>query len=280
MNEAISQSGVAPPAFDEQSPSPGRPTGPTVNARDHIAPGTSFHAMIGGILGLGGAVIGALVLAAATFGVGLIILAIAGIVYFGKLKQRKAIIHGSAIKVGPDQFDTVYKLVAKTAQRLNMSVVPDTYIVESNEQNAAAIKTRGQQVLMLSDDMIWGAMTTKDPAVLEFVIAHELAHHKLGHSGLLRGAMSSAHKTLSRLDEFTCDGVAAEVVGKTESSVKALALLTIGPQLLPKVNLERLVSQAKGVAANKVSRKAEKQMTHPLLLRRMARILGEKIKCA
>ncbi|MCO8123609.1 M48 family metallopeptidase [Stieleria sp. TO1_6] len=268
----------------DTDPKPSRPAGSSlpsaaVRAEDHVTPGTKLHVLIGSLVGLGGTVVGLLVLTAVTFGVGLIGVLIAAIAYFFNQKKQRAIIDGSALKVGANQFPAIDKLVKQTAQRLGMTDIPDTYIYESSEQNAAAVKTKGKRVVLLTDDMIWGAMTTKDTKVLEFVIAHELAHHQLGHTGLIRSTITAAYKTLSRLDEFTCDAVASAVVNNPESSARAIALLAIGPQLLPKVNVEAMMAQAQSVVDNPVSKKAEKSLSHPLLLRRMARVAGVPMKC-
>jgi Zn-dependent protease with chaperone function len=246
-----------------------------VCVKDYTAPGTGLHQTIGYLIGLIALALTGFVLIFATFGVGLLI---ALLVHFSNQKKMKAKLHGSALQLGPNQFPDVYKMVQQTAAAMQMKTVPEVYIYEDNTQNAGAAKVRGKKILLLTDDMVYGAMTTKDARVLQFIIAHELAHHELGHSGLFRSYVSTAYKTLSRLDEFTCDGVAAAVVQNQAASAKALALLSVGPQLLPKVNIDGLIEQAKQVAANKQSKKSEAGLSHPLLLRRFARVMGVTMK--
>jgi len=55
-------------------------------------------------------------------------------------------------------------------------------------------------------------------------------------------------------------------------------LLTVGPYLLASIDQEALTRQAEDVIGDKGSRKAEKYMTLPLLLRRYAKLLGREIK--
>ena len=50
-------------------------------------------------------------------------------------------------------------------------------------------------------------------------------------------------------------------------------MLTVGPQLLKYVNREVLLRQAAEVTKDKATRRAERPLTHPLLLRRL-HVLG------
>jgi hypothetical protein len=48
-----------------------------------------------------------------------------------------------------------------------------------------------------------------------------------------------------------------------------MMMLTVGPQLLKYTNRNQLLQQAAEIAADKTARKAERQLRHPLLLRRL-----------
>jgi hypothetical protein len=106
-----------------------------------------------------------------------------------------------------------------------------------------------------------------------FIVGHELAHHALGHTGLIRGQVRQMWKPLSRLDEYSCDAVANALCGNLKAGRDALILLLIGPQLFKKVNRDALDEQAREVVANKYTKQAEKKLTHPLLLSRYARLV-------
>ena len=80
--------------------------------------------------------------------------------------------------------------------------------------------------------------------------------------------ITKSYATLSRLDEFSCDAVAHALVGDAAAAQDALTLLLIGPQLFAKVNRVALEQQAGEVAADKNSKKSERKLSHPLLLRR------------
>jgi Zn-dependent protease with chaperone function len=110
---------------------------------------------------------------------------------------------------------------------------------------------------------------------LGFVIAHELAHIVLNHNGVFRSWMARHMKALGRLDEYSADSLAAALVAEGEGVFQGLLLLTVGYALLPYVNRESLVQQAQEVARSKFSKKAERGLTHPLLLNRLYRVLPE-----
>ena len=94
-----------------------------------------------------------------------------------------------------------------------------------------------------------------------------------GHTGLVRSMMRAVMRPLGRLDEMSADNVAKALVGDSKAAVQGLALLTVGPQLLKHLNMTALEEQAREVASSKLSKKAERNLTHPLLLRRIDNVM-------
>jgi Zn-dependent protease with chaperone function len=109
---------------------------------------------------------------------------------------------------------------------------------------------------------------------LAFVLARELAHIALNHNGIFRSWARQHLRKLGRLDEYSCDCVATALVGDRNIVISGLLLLTVGHAVMPYVDAGALVHQANEVAANKFSKKAEKTLTHPLLLNRIHRALN------
>lgn len=240
--------------------------------KNYVAPGTGFHSMIGWTLLL---IIGPLMIVAtiaSTMGIALVGWLIAAIMYYSRLKKTKARLMGSALRVSSDQFPEIHN-VATTIARMMSLDEPEIFIVEDNQQNAFAIKHGSKSYVVLIDDIVFGAMATGNAGALNFIIAHELAHHALGHTGALRSLITHYYKPLSRLDEFSCDAVAHAIIGDPQAARDALALLLIGPQLFARVNKAALDRQAREVSENRYSKKAEEGMSHPLLLRRYSRIV-------
>lgn len=239
--------------------------GDRVDPRSMIEPGTGLW------VGLGYTVLGILmlVLAATLYG---LILAVAGpIVDWFNRKKVMALLRGSTLEVGPEQMPELHRCAVTFAQRLGMSRVPDIFIVEDNTINAFAHRVAGRKVIILNDDVVDACLRSGEPRTLSFVLGHELAHHALGHTGFFRALIGRHIKRLSRLDELSCDAVAGFLVGNPGISARAIVTLLTGPQLLPYVNLNKLNQQAAEIVSDPNARKAERYLTHPMLLRRLHR---------
>jgi Zn-dependent protease with chaperone function len=249
---------------------PLNPDGVAVNPKDYVEPGSGAAFALGCIaLGLG-VLIGGLL----TYGILWLVMIIAPITYLFHRQRAVAALRGSAVEVDETQFPELHQCVATIAQRLGMSSCPKVYILEGNTINAAAVKLAGKKVVVLQDDVIDACLRSGDARTLTFILGHEIAHHALGHTGIIRSSLSKACKTLSRLDELSCDAVAGALVADQRVSARALALLAVGPQLMSYFNFDRLLHQAQEVALDKNSKKAERHLTHPLLLRRLSRFVS------
>jgi Zn-dependent protease with chaperone function len=188
-------------------------------------------------------------------------------------KKAMALIHGSGVHVGPDQFPEIDRCVTTFKNRLGLTKDVDVYIVEASVVNAAAVKYGKRNVVLLTDDLIHGCLASGQPHALAFVIAHELAHISLEHTGVFRSWMAQHMKKLGRMDEYSADAVATALVGHKGIAFQGILLLTVGYALMPYVNLESIGRQAQEVEKNSYSKKAERSLTHPLLMNRMMRIL-------
>lgn len=243
--------------------------GPTIDPRQHIEKGTSGAQFLGLVFAL----VGLLVLTLVTYGIGLLLLPIGLMVEYFNRRKAMALLKGSAIEVGPDQFPEVHACAQEFAQRLGMKEAPAVYIVEGNVLNAAASRIGSRQVIALVDDVVDACLRSGDPRTIGFIVAHEMAHHALGHTGRWQSTLTSSYKKLSRLNELSCDAVARALVGDSDVAVRALLVLLTGPQLVPYVNVDALLRQAQAVTDDKSTVKAELRLSHPLLLRRVQRML-------
>ena len=243
--------------------------GEPVNPNQFVESGTGGAAALGYIVTFLGVLIGA----AATMGIALLALIIAPLADYFNRKKTMALLRGSGIEVGPHQLPELYACGLNYAQRLGMKAPPTIFIVEGNVMNAAAMKIGGRKVIILVDDAVDACLRSGDPQTLAFILGHEMAHHALGHTGLIRSIVKQYVKKLSRLDEFTADAVANQLVGNRQISARALTTLVSGPQLLAYVNLSQLRTQAQEVSEDKNAKKAERRLTHPLILRRIQRFV-------
>lgn len=239
-----------------------------VTASGHIAKGTGKYVLLG-YFALG---LGILAAAAGSMGLALLLIPVGMLIQYFQARTVRALIRGSGVQLSPQQMPQLYAVVEQFAQRLGMKEVPEVYIVESSVQNGFAVKLGKRDLVLLTDDVVWGALQSRDPHAIGFVIGHELAHVALGHTGAFRGMLRAAFKPLSRADELSCDNVAAALVGNADIAVHGVTLLTVGPQLLAYLNDAALLAQAESVCADKYSKKAERKLTHPLLLKRIGNL--------
>jgi Zn-dependent protease with chaperone function len=240
-------------------------SGPKVNANNHIAEGTGPWTAIGYLV----TILVGLVTVISTMGAALIFGFIGLLIGYMTQKRVFARLKGSHLQITPQQLGEVHACARELSTRLGLSHVPDIFVVETSELNAVTFKLFARKAVLVTDDLLWGALHCQSPHALRFIIAHELAHHALGHTGLFRRTVASTFRPLARLDELSADRVALQLVGDREVAYEGLMLLTVGPQLLPYVNRTALLQQAMEVGQDKRSKKSEAGMTHPLTLRRL-----------
>lgn len=239
-----------------------------VTPGEHVAAGTSLYTTLGYVALAAGILVATL----SSMGLALLLIPVGLLVQHFQAKNVRALIRGSGVQVSPQQLPQLYAVVEQFSQRLGLKEVPEVYIVEEAMQNGFAVKLGKRDLVLLTDDVVWGALQSRDPQALAFVVGHELGHIALGHTGAMRSMLRTAFKPLSRADEFSCDNVAAALVGSSDIAVHGVTLLTVGPQLLGYINDEALMAQAQQVCSDKLTKKAEKKLTHPLLLRRIGNL--------
>ncbi len=162
----------------------------------------------------------------------------AGIVT-GRLKAN-------SVKVGEKQFSEIYQSLKSVASKLGMNILPDLYIMQSGGiLNAFAARFLGRNYIILYSEIVDEALQ-KDRSILEFILAHEIAHLQRGHSTKRLFTFPSQIIPLlelaySRACEYTCDaaGVAVNFTGAHD----ALLLLAAGKNLYRNVNASEYSKQ-------------------------------------
>jgi Zn-dependent protease with chaperone function len=239
--------------------------GDPVDASACVEPRTGVALAISGVLAL----LGCLLLVLSVYGA-LIALALTAVEYFA-IRRARTILRGSALRVGPSQFPELHTCVESHAQRLSLDELPEVFVIDAAEVNGFALRLGRRNGIFLTDEAVAGCLEGRSPGALSFVVAHELAHLALGHQRWWRRHLAR-FRWLSRLDECTADNVACELVGSSDSAQDGILLLVAGPRLLAYVDREAARSQAAEVAGEPASRRAERSLTHPLVLRRLDRV--------
>lgn len=183
-------------------------------------------------------------------------------------------IKGNAIKVTSEQFPNLYSVLVAQSNKLELSSVPDMYILQSGGiLNAFATGFMGNNYIILyseiADEMYQDNMET-----VEFVIAHELGHIKRKHvlkTILLFPSFFMPFLSLaySRACEFTCDNIGASLA--PNGAKAGLLLLASGKNLWTKVNVEKFIEQ-ESTGSGFWFWFAEKVSTHPRLTKRLSKL--------
>lgn len=169
------------------------------------------------------------------------------LVFFTRIWQA-AQLRANSAKVGPTQFADLWEMYAGLAARMEVSPLPDLYVTNGNGVvNAYALSCSSRWKYVSINAELAHHIST-DPRIVEFVLAHELAHHKLGHVGLLRivigilmNLLFLPGKALIRAQEYSADRLAAAYCPQ---AVHGIASLSVGPWLAEQLNPDALLAQA------------------------------------
>lgn len=168
-------------------------------------------------------------------------------------KFFQASVFGNGVNVNEHQYPEINQIVKESAQRLDLKVLPKTFIINAQGMtNALTVKyLTGRYVVLFSDliDLLWEDDQQKNQ--IRFVIAHELAHHAAGHTNfwsnlLMKPAMFIPFlgAAYSRARELTCDRIAAALVQDQKACTNALISIVSGSrELITLTNKTAFINQ-------------------------------------
>lgn len=195
---------------------------------------------------------------------------------FGRQLTR-ASSRGSSVLATPHQFPEIEAMMRDAAARLGFRERrrPEIYVEAGNGVlNAFAASTFGHDFVVVNSDLFANTLDQNRRA-LHFIVGHELAHIRLGHTRLwyqMSVAFSSLVPLLgaylSRLRELSCDRHGAWI---EPEGGDGLVLLTAGRYIYREVRLPGLLDQARRNVGfwNTV---AQLPLSHPFTLRRVAEL--------
>ncbi|MGO4890673.1 M48 family metallopeptidase [Anaerobacillus sp. MEB173] len=217
-------------------------------------------------------------------------MSVVGIIYVGLFIGISLFLHGlslgfirtNGVRLKPEQFPIVYEKVKELCEKMEMSYIPDVYVMESGGAlNAFATRFFGRNMIVLYST-IFELIEREGEDELAFVIAHELAHIKRRHISkqlIILPAMwiPGLTQSYSRACEFTCDRYATYYTGNSEAAKNCLTMLGIGSALYKKVNRSNYLDQIEEEKGFFIWL-SEILSTHPTLPKRINQIeyfLGE-----
>jgi Zn-dependent protease with chaperone function len=185
----------------------------------------------------------------------------------------------NSVLITENQFPDVHARIVHFAREFGLKEVPDAYMVqEGGTLNAFASKHNRKNFIRINSDIFEVGRFAigprpKDPAALDFIIAHEVGHVAASHVTYWYTFVSSfifyipfIGSALSRAKEYTADnhGYAAVPDG-----IQGIVLLSGGKYLYPEVDGRQFVERSKsdrGVFVWFVNALS----SHPILTKRLA----------
>lgn len=158
-----------------------------------------------------------------------------------------AVIRGSAVRLGPEQFPELHSRVEHLAHRMGLRRTPDVYLMQGNGAlNAFATRFLRVHMVVLLSDLLEAC--GDNAAARDMIIGHELGHIRAGH---LRGRwllmpasfVPFLGSALSRAREYTCDRYGCAAAGDREAALLGLAILSAGGRYGPHMNHAALMRQ-------------------------------------
>lgn len=178
----------------------------------------------------------------------------------------------NAILVGPSQFPELHALYQDLAQRLDMPNPPRLYVTNGNGVvNAYALEcNRRRRYVVIHAEI--AMLLPKSPDIVEFVLAHEIAHHKLRHVSLWRivigivpGMLFLPGAATTRAQEYSADRLAMAVCPNHAS---ALRLLAVGPWIADGVDPDAWMQQCLSEHREFMVRAANAMSSHAVGVKR------------
>lgn len=183
-------------------------------------------------------------------------------------------LRGSAVRIDEHQFPNLHERLEAAGKQLGMKRIPEAYILQGDGLlNAFATHFFGRRYVVLYSDIVEPAYE-QGSEIVDFIVAHELAHHRRGHVTKLlllwpARLMPLLGKAYSRACEYTCDRIALAAV--PQAGARGLALLAAGKRLYVRLDTRSYAEQSHRLGGF-WTWAAELLSTHPHLSRRVRSI--------
>jgi len=204
----------------------------------------TFGAIVGGLIWL--------ILLIATFGSVILLLIFVAIPLWISQQIFKAKMYGNAIKISDAQYEQINTIVKEKCAELNMSKIPDVFIVNGQGViNAVAIKFLSSKYVILLSNLVDLMLKRDEIDELTMIIGHELAHHAAGHTNIWKNLLILPAKVIpflgaayGRSCELTADRIGMVLTKKNEAAKRALISIASGSEsLASSINIDAFKNQ-------------------------------------
>jgi Zn-dependent protease with chaperone function len=194
-------------------------------------------------------------------------------IYVSRVYMTASIVTG-AIQANERQFPELYARYCALAAQIELAQVPKLYVLNGNGVlNAYALSCNKRRKIVVIHAEIAQLFDT-DPGVVEFVLAHELSHHKLHHVSywrillnLLPNILVLPGKAMTRSQEYSADRMAATITSEA-ACCGVITLLSAGGKMYSKVNMQAYREQYEETQHEPLTRVANWFSDHPVLTKR------------
>lgn len=195
-------------------------------------------------------------------------------------KYLEVFLYGQTVKVSEQQLPELNSTYIAIAKNLGITNPPEMFILDGGGvKNAFALKLLGTKYVILTSDVI-DACHSAGPDCLNFIIAHELAHHQAGHTSFWKNLLIKPSlwipflgSAYSRACEYTADGIALNTTKNQMDAGRALTILAVGSHLYAKsVEPIKFAAQENAVPSM-FGFFVEASQSHPRLTKRVAHIM-------
>lgn len=215
-----------------------------------------------------------------SFGLALLYVLLAGLVYLFAQSGFIAYLRGQGAQLSERQYPELYRQLQDCCKRLNLKTEPETFVLQGGGwMNAFAARFLGKHYVVLLSDVV-DAMD-EHPDGVRFYIGHELGHICRGHligqlwrlPVLWLPLLGAAY---SRARESSCDLHGLACCSSRENGARALAALAVGPKRWPGLSLDGLAEQLPATRGFWMSFH-ELTQGYPWLTKRIARLERREI---
>jgi Zn-dependent protease with chaperone function/type II secretory pathway pseudopilin PulG len=217
-----------------------------------------------------------LVLIVSTFGIALVYILFAFIIYLFAQSGFISHIKGNGVKVTEAQYPDLHHSLTGCCQKIGLDTVPEMYLLRTDFFNALATKFLGRNFIVLFTDVV--DALSDEPAAINFYVGHEIGHIHRGHlkwmaflfPALLLPVLGTAYR---RAQEYTCDHYGAQCCDTEVHVCAALAAISAGDTRWKELNTAEYLEQIPATSGFWMSFH-ELTSDYPWLTKRMANALA------
>ncbi|MFP5515258.1 MAG: M48 family metallopeptidase [Alphaproteobacteria bacterium] len=184
------------------------------------------------------------------------ILLISVLLWIG-LELVRARLIGNAVKIGPDNFPEISKILKDVTQKIGYSKDVEIYVIEDGSVNMMIYRFFSSKFIVIHSSFVESCESSKDYRDIEWAIARFVGYLKIKkdhYFPVVFEVMESIKKfpfvnlfilPYERCIIYSGDRIGLAICGEMEAAVTGLGKLMIGKTLYGKISSETFISQSR-----------------------------------